>query len=131
MTRVEAANGFQIESFFFFFSLFVPEFWAEPLLRCLGFRGALNALFLSLSLSRALLLSSVARASRLFFPASLPRAMATTSIASRRLQSELREWQTNPPEGCCLCAEPESLTSWTIIMTPPDCARIYENEVFR
>ena len=56
---------------------------------------------------------------------------APTSIASRRLQSELREWMSCPPEGACLENEPSSLSEWTIIMTPPDCARIYENEIFR
>jgi ubiquitin-protein ligase len=56
---------------------------------------------------------------------------AVSSIAARRLQSELREWTQSPPEGCCLEHEPESLTCWSIIMTPPDCARIYENEIFR
>lgn len=119
--------------FFFFVGDFWPRRCACSLLRCL-LRRKVNAL----------LLSTTPFLARFFVPffflfsslslAAMSRQApppAPTSIATRRLQSELREWTQNPPDGCALEKEPESLASWNIIMTPPDCARIYENEIFR
>lgn len=57
-----------------------------------------------------------------------------SSVASRRIQSELTDWLKNPPEGCCLESF-EPITKWTIIMQGPDGAkgmpRLYEGEIFR
>lgn len=60
--------------------------------------------------------------------------IALTPVAARRIQSELRDWTRNPPEGCLLetC---EPMTTWIIRMEGPEAApgmpRLYEGEVFR
>eukprot|EP00882_Tetradesmus_deserticola_P006258 GHRQ01006586.1.p1 GENE.GHRQ01006586.1~~GHRQ01006586.1.p1 ORF type:complete len:203 (+),score=54.30 GHRQ01006586.1:353-961(+) len=55
-------------------------------------------------------------------------------VAARRIQSELKDWGRNPPEGCCLeCCEP--ITQWVVLMAGPEAAagmpRLYEGEAFR
>lgn len=54
-----------------------------------------------------------------------------STVAARRIQSELNEWMRNPPEGCCLeSAEP--MTVWIVLMQGPEgVSRIYSDEVFR
>lgn len=57
-----------------------------------------------------------------------------SAIAARRLQSELKEWVTSPPEGCCLERVPDDtlLTEWIILMQGPETPpRLYDGEVFR
>jgi hypothetical protein len=50
------------------------------------------------------------------------------------MQSELKDWGRNPPEGCCLetC---EPITHWVVLMAGPEAAagmpRLYEGETFR
>lgn len=61
-------------------------------------------------------------------------ARTPSAIAARRLQSELREWVSSPPEGCCLETVPEEtlLTEWVILMQGPETPpRLYDGEVFR
>lgn len=58
-----------------------------------------------------------------------------SSVAARRIQSELTDWGRNPPDGCCL-ESCEPITHWTIIMAGPESGsaglpRLYEGEVFR
>lgn len=56
---------------------------------------------------------------------------APTAISMRRLQSELKEWQRHPPEGCRLISC-EPLTVWVIEMIGPETApALYANEIFR
>lgn len=49
-------------------------------------------------------------------------------------QSELREWLSNPPEGCCLESF-EPLTTWVVIMQGPEATgglpKLYDGEVYR
>lgn len=57
-----------------------------------------------------------------------------SSVAARRIQSELTDWGRNPPDGCCL-ESCEPITHWTIIMAGPEGSaglpRLYDGEVFR
>lgn len=57
-----------------------------------------------------------------------------TPVASRRIQTELREWQNNPPEGCLL-DDCEDLTTWRILMQGPDPVQglpaLYADELYR
>jgi hypothetical protein len=50
------------------------------------------------------------------------------------LQTELREWQNNPPEGCLL-DDCEDLTTWRILMQGPDPVQglpaLYADELYR
>eukprot|EP00208_Stichococcus_sp_RCC1054_P006186 CAMPEP_0206139634 /NCGR_PEP_ID=MMETSP1473-20131121/6797_1 /ASSEMBLY_ACC=CAM_ASM_001109 /TAXON_ID=1461547 /ORGANISM="Stichococcus sp, Strain RCC1054" /LENGTH=155 /DNA_ID=CAMNT_0053533505 /DNA_START=215 /DNA_END=679 /DNA_ORIENTATION=+ len=55
------------------------------------------------------------------------------AVAMRRIQSELREWSSNPPEGACL-ESCEPLMNWVILMQGPDGfggLHLYDNEVYR
>lgn len=59
------------------------------------------------------------------------QARNLSTVASRRIQSELRDWLANPPEGCILESF-EPITTWVILMQGPDGgARLYDGEVFR
>ncbi|GAX73321.1 hypothetical protein CEUSTIGMA_g775.t1 [Chlamydomonas eustigma] len=57
-----------------------------------------------------------------------------TPIAARRIQSELKDWTNNPPEGFLL-ESCEPMTTWVIMMkgpeTPPGAERLYDGKVFR
>ncbi|KAK9850607.1 hypothetical protein WJX84_006401 [Apatococcus fuscideae] len=59
-----------------------------------------------------------------------------TSVAMRRIQSELNEWLLHPPEGCRLESF-EPLLNWVIMIQGPESApapglpRLYDGEVFR
>lgn len=58
---------------------------------------------------------------------------APTTIAMRRIQSELREWMTNPPEGARLESS-EPLTKWVVSMEGPSSVgglHLYDNEVYQ
>ncbi len=48
------------------------------------------------------------------------------------VQSELREWHNNPPEGAVL-EQCEPVTSWGILIQGPDTGslRLYDDELFR
>ncbi|KAK9804389.1 hypothetical protein WJX72_010730 [[Myrmecia] bisecta] len=59
-----------------------------------------------------------------------------SSVAMRRIQSELNEWLLHPPEGCRLESF-EPLLRWVVLMEGPETApapgmpRLYDGEVFR
>mmetsp|Transcript_37045 Transcript_37045/g.82365 ORF Transcript_37045/g.82365 Transcript_37045/m.82365 type:complete len:166 (+) Transcript_37045:221-718(+) len=57
-----------------------------------------------------------------------------STVASRRIQSELNDWLKNPPEGCCLESYEPDITKWVIIMQGPETSgglRLYDDQVFR
>ncbi|PNW87556.1 hypothetical protein CHLRE_02g141450v5 [Chlamydomonas reinhardtii] len=63
----------------------------------------------------------------------MAQATRLSTVAQRRIQSELNEWMRSPPEGCCL-ESCEPMTSWVVIMQGPEGAggvRLYSDEVFR
>lgn len=55
-------------------------------------------------------------------------------VAARRIQSELKEWQNNPPEGFLL-ESCEPMTTWVILMQGPEGAaggsHMYDGLLFR
>lgn len=60
--------------------------------------------------------------------------IALTPVAARRIQSELRDFTRNPPDGCHLESY-EPITTWVVRMEGPEAApgmpRLYEGEVYR
>lgn len=59
---------------------------------------------------------------------------ALTPVAARRIQSELRDFTRNPPDGCRLESF-EPITTWIIHMDGPEATpgmpNLYEGEKFR
>lgn len=60
-------------------------------------------------------------------------ARPPSTVAMRRIQSELKEWTNSPPEGACL-ESCEPLMNWVVLMQGPDSIdglHMYDNEVFQ
>ena len=60
-------------------------------------------------------------------------ARSPSAIAARRLQSELKEWVTAPPDGCALERVPDdaaALTEWVVLMQGPE-TKLYDGELYR
>lgn len=58
---------------------------------------------------------------------------APGTVAMRRIQSELRQWANDPPEGAVL-EQCEPVTSWVILIQGPQTigdTHFYTNEIYR